>query len=371
MKIAVITARFSFTGVPLAQMRLAEALRRRGAEVDEIFGFIGRANRAIQAGQGRLDLGASRVIHMLPALVRYLRSRRPDVVFCAEDHLNAIVLVAALLAGSRARVCCSSRVTPFDTYGRGGLLKRFGFRILMSTLMKRASLLTCVSQDMVLQYQHIFGNKGHVCVYNIVDPGLAAERIRADVSHSWCHEPGRKLIVAAGSLERWKGFGDLIHAMTVVRQDAKLLILGEGSQRRELEALIENLGLSNRVQLIGRVDNPLAYFAKAQVFSLSSLVEGMPNVLVEAMMCGCTPVATNCATGPRELLEGGEFGELVAVGDWVSLGNAINRALERPAPAAWLNKVIAPFTEQAVLGRYEELLGIRVWREIPSEGAGQ
>lgn len=371
MKIAVITARFSFTGVPLAQMRLAEALRRRGAEVDEIFGFIGRDNLAIQSGQGRFDLGASRVIYMLPALVRYLRRSRPDVIFSAEDHLNAIVLIAALLAGSRARVCCSSRVTPFDTYGRGGFLKRLGFKILMSALMKRAGLLTCVSQDMVLQYRQIFGNKGHVCVYNIVDPGLAAKQIGADVSHSWCHEPARKLIVAAGSLERWKGFADLIRAMTVVRKDAKLLILGEGSQRQELEALIESLGLSGRVQLIGRVDNPLAYFAKAQVFALSSLVEGMPNVLVEAMMCGCTPVATNCATGPRELLEGGEYGQLVAVGDWASLGKAINRALEKPAPASWLQKVIAPFTEQAVLGRYEELLGVREWRAVSGEGAGQ
>ncbi|MCJ7773912.1 MAG: glycosyltransferase, partial [Desulfobacterales bacterium] len=79
----------------------------------------------------------------------------------------------------------------------------------------------------------------------------------------------------------------------------------------ELQKFIETRGLSEFVQLLGYVENPLKYFARANVFVLSSLVEGLPNVLVEAMMCGCTPVATDCPTGPREVLQDGKYGYLV------------------------------------------------------------
>lgn len=367
MKIAVVTARYSVSGVPLAQIRLAEAWRRRGAEVDVLFGSIGACHQASLDIQGLIDLGASRTFLMLPKIMRYLRTARPDVVFSAEDHLNALVLLGAILVRSPAKICCSSRVTPFDTYGKGGLLKRVALKWIMRAVFWRATLLTCVSRDMVAQYRQIFGETGHQCVYNIVDKSVSSHLINSPLQHEWLDDAHVKVVIAAGSLEPWKGFADLIRAMTRVQDVARLLILGEGSQRIVLESLISELGLSDRVQLLGEVSNPLAYFSKSDVFALSSRLEGMPNVLVEAMMCGCTPVAMDCPTGPSELLHGGDFGKLVPVGDWEAFGDAINHALSRPAPPEWLDRVIAPFSEEAVIGRYFALLGAG---EAPSVGMG-
>ena len=357
VKIAVVTARYSVSGVPLAQIRLAEAWRRQGADVDVLFGTIDASQQAPLEIEGLIDFGERRTVLMLPKIMGYLRTARPDVVFSAEDHLNAVVLLAAILVRSPAKICCSSRVTPFDTYGRGGLLKRVALKQIMRAVFWRATLLTCVSRDMAAQYHQIFGETGHQCVYNIVDKGVSSKLMKSPVRQEWLDDPNVKVVIAAGSLEPWKGFADLIRAMTRVEDVAKLLILGEGSQRKVLESSISELGLSDRVQLLGQVSNPLAYFSKADVFALSSRLEGMPNVLVEAMMCGCTPVAMDCPTGPSELLHGGDFGELVPVGDWEAFGDAINRALRRPAPRVWLDGVIAPFSEEAVIGRYRELLG--------------
>lgn len=358
LKIAVVTARYSITGVPLAQLRLAEAWRRGGAAVETLFGEIGPEHANMRERRGVIDLAATRALYMLPKLMRYFRQQKPDIVFSAEDHLNVIVLLAAILVGSRARICCSSRVTPFDTYGRGGLIKRLTLKWMMKAVMWRASLLTCVSKDMVGQYRQVFGERGHVCVYNIVDKEHATALMDTPVFHPWFESAQTKVVIAAGSLEPWKGFGDLVRCMTIVQDRAKLLILGEGSERPQLEELIRVLGLSQRVQLLGQVDNPLAHFSKAHVFALSSRLEGMPNVLVEAMMCGCTPVAMDCPTGPRELLADSQHGHLVALGDWEAMGAAINKAIDSPAPPEWLDTVVAPFAERTVIACYSSLLGL-------------
>src|SRR5690606_10969670 len=123
----------------------------------------------------------------------------------------------------------------------------------------------------------------------------AKARMREEVSHPWMKERRSPVLVAAGQLAPWKDFANLIRAVHLVRahRDVRLLILGEGPERRELQGLIDNLGLGDSVALLGHTDNPLKYFHRADVFVLSSLVEGLPNVLVEAMMCGCTPVSTD------------------------------------------------------------------------------
>jgi glycosyltransferase involved in cell wall biosynthesis len=119
------------------------------------------------------------------------------------------------------------------------------------------------------------------------------------------------------------------------------------------------LGLSDNILLQGFVDNPLKYFAGADVFVLSSHVEGLPNVLVEAMMCGCTPVSTDCPTGPREVLHDGKYGYLVPMRDPDAMAAGIEQALDKPIPEQLLAEAIAPFEENAVIERHFEVLGLK------------
>jgi glycosyltransferase involved in cell wall biosynthesis len=102
----------------------------------------------------------------------------------------------------------------------------------------------------------------------------------------------------------------------------------------------------------------LKYFARSDIFILSSYAEGLPNVLVEAMMCGCTPVATDCRTGPSEVIDNNRFGYLVPVGDHVAMAKAIEAAIEKPIPKEMLAEAIRSFTPDAVIARHFSILGL-------------
>ena len=216
-----------------------------------------------------------------------------------------------------------------------------------------------VSNDMVEQYRRVFDSPPHVCVYNIVDDRNSRLRMQEPVEHEWFLRKDGPVLVAAGRLATWKGFADLIRAMKElpIQRRARLMILGDGPLRSELQGLIIELGLQEVVSLLGYVENPLKYFVHADVFVLSSHVEGLPNVLVEAMMCGCTPVSTDCPTGPREVLQGGKYGYLVPVRDPVALAAGIEMALDNPIPKNLLADAVRPFEEGVVLNRHFEILG--------------
>lgn len=361
MKISIVTPRFNPGGVALAQIRFARALADKGHEVDLVVGYVEPRNEFPGASGVNVHLWSQpKVRRMLFPLMRHLRSAKPDVVFSAEDHLNTIALLAAILSGSKAKISGSSRVAPFDTYSDLPFPKRWVLKQLARAVMWRADALTCVSNDMVEQYRQVFDSPPHVCVYNIVDDRHSRLRMQEPVEHEWLDQKDCPVLVAAGTLTLRKGFADLIRAMKTLSQSraARLIILGDGPLRSELEALIAELDLSNIVKLQGHVENPLKYFARADIFVLSSYAEGLPNVLIEGMMCGCTPVSTDCPTGPREVIQDGKYGYLVPMRDPVAMAAGIEEALDNPIPKDRLAEAVRPFEEGAVIERHFQLLGL-------------
>ena len=359
MKICVITPRYMLSGVALAQHRFARALGARGHQVDFVIGQVdpglvvpASANVTVH------ELRLPRVRHMIRPFFHYLRREKPDIVFSAEDHLNTLVILTARAARSRAKISGSSRVTPFDTYSHARYTKGWFLKHLSRLSFSRADVLSCVSKDMVDQYRLTFGpTTPHIPIYNIIDDIASRERMHEPIEEPWLLDKALPVVIAAGTLAEWKGFDDLIAAFAQVRTEARLVILGEGPLRAELEAQVDALGLADCVKMPGHTTNTLAYFARSDVFVLSSRVEGLPNVLVEAMMCGCTPVSTDCPTGPREVLDNGRFGALVAVGDVAALAEAIDHALANPIAPTLLAEAILPFAEQMVIDRHFALLG--------------
>lgn len=365
MKICVAVSAFSRTGVPLAQLRFARALVEKGHKVDFLIGGIDlrhpEMSYPVVPGVNVIALDRSKVRSMLFPLCSYLRKARPDVVFSAEDHFNGAFLLAAVMTGNRAKISGSSRVPPSDSYSNAVLSGRWFKKQLMRTVMWRADALTCVSKDMVDDYRHYFGSSApHVGVYNIIVDKSSLLAMNEPLDDPWFNDRSSPLLVAAGTLTTRKGYADLIRAMNELSKTrkARLVILGEGPLRPELQSMIDNFGLTDSVSLHGLVDNPLKYYARSDIFVLSSYAEGLPNVLVEAMMCGCTPVATDCRTGPREVFNGGKYGYLVPVGDPVALAAGIASAIDQPIAAEMLAEAIEPFFEDAVIQRHFEVLGL-------------
>jgi glycosyltransferase involved in cell wall biosynthesis len=110
------------------------------------------------------------------------------------------------------------------------------------------------------------------------------------------------------------------------------------------------------IDLPGFILNPYAFMARAAAFVLSSHFEGSPNVVVEAMACGCPVVATNCPSGPSEILEDGRFGMLVPTHDPNALAKAILGTLEAPLPAEVLKRRANDYTVESSADRYLNVL---------------
>ncbi len=128
------------------------------------------------------------------------------------------------------------------------------------------------------------------------------------------------------------------------RRNVRLILLSEGKLEDELRATISGLGIEQDVDIHGFVSNPYAYMARADVFVLSSIFEGLPTVLIEALGCGCPVVSTDCPDGPREILEDGRWGQLVDVGDEEGLAAAILETLENPPDSDRLRRRAATFS---------------------------
>jgi glycosyltransferase involved in cell wall biosynthesis len=119
--------------------------------------------------------------------------------------------------------------------------------------------------------------------------------------------------------------------------------------------------VADDVDLPGFVANPFAYMARASAFVLSSLYEGLPGVLIQAMACGCPVVSTDCPSGPAEILDGGRFGSLVPVGDELAMAEAIVASLDHPIASERLRARAQLFSVERAVDRYVDLMFDQVY----------
>lgn len=270
------------------------------------------------------------------AVARIVRSEQASLLVSFLTLPNIIVVLASRLFRLRIPVVLNVH----DVTSR--LLPHSGLKPWEQTLLKWA-----VRLSYPLATQVLVASEGVrqdlMCSF-----GVPASRIKlapnpVDIKRirRLAQEPGSipfvdgvnsSLVVAVGRLVKVKGFDVLIQAFASLPHgvDARLLIVGEGEERAALESLVEQLGLNDRIALVGFQDNPWRLMARATVFVLSSWTEAAPNVILEAMALGCPVIATDCSEGIRAYLKGGEAGLLVPPGDPDALAEALARLLVAP-----------------------------------------
>lgn len=346
-------------GAERVMVHLARGFAERGFQVDLVLAkaegpYLAEVPPSVRV----VDLRASRVLFSLPGLVRYLRKERPYALLSALNHANVIVCLAHRLARVPSRLVISEHTTLSASRpqnARGRLLPWF-----MRWTYPWADAVIAVSQGVAEDLVRTLGISAErvKVIYNpVVDDDLLTKS-KEPLDHPWFTEGAPPVILGVGRLTEAKDFPNLIRAFALVRaqRPARLMILGEGELRPQLEALVHELGLQDDVALPGFVENPYAYMARAAVFVLSSRWEGFGNVLVEAMACGTPVVSTDCPSGPREILDHGKYGRLVPVGDVKSLAESILKAMDEP-PYRDLSRV-AEFTLEKSLERYGAVLGV-------------
>lgn len=362
--LAVLAATSGHSGVDRVLKNLVPAIAALGLRVD-VLGIDGHGPDIGDAPPDvrRLPLGARHVSTALPGLLAYLRREQPRALLSDKDRVNRIALLARRLAGVPTRVGVRIGTTVSVNLTGRGRVERIIQRASMRWCYPAADSVLVPSQGAAADLASFSGlSRERIDV--VPSPVITARMTRLAEewpTHPWFSDAGLPLVLGVGELSERKDFATLIRAFARLQADrpCRLMILGEGRRRRELEDLIQALGIGDRTALPGFVPNPYPYMARAAVFVSSSRWEGMPVVLIEALALGTPCVACDCPSGPREVLDDGRVGPLVPPGDDEALAVAIDAQLARPRDVHRLREAVAAYRDIDSAKAYLAALGFR------------
>ncbi len=309
-----------------------------------------------------LDLEGRAMRQAIPSLRRCLARCGADVVYGGTNAANLAVLLATRLMRPRPAVIASEHTPPslFLHNAKWRPLRIAMMRLLYPRAERIAVPLPEIGEELrqILERPRL---AVAVLPNPVVESG-ASQGAEQGPPAPWM-APGTPLLVSAGRLVELKGFDIVIAALARLGGElgeSRLVILGEGPERRALEATARALGLEHRVRLPGLVPNPVDYFRHADIVVLASRREGFVYVLVEAMAVGTPVIATDCPVGPRRILEEGAAGLLVPPEDPGALAKAIAALLGDRELAARLSargrERAMDFAIAVAVPRFEELI---------------
>ncbi len=357
-RVAILAPLKEWGGLERTILILCREFVARGVEVEFI---LTRGGQVPYPGefppQVRIvDLHSKHKFDAVPRLVRHLRRSRPNALLTAKDHAAKVAVLARTLGRLDLRVAIKVSSTPSTT------LRRRGKRLSARWLYPRADRIIAISEgvrsDMV-RHLGIPAERIDVVHNPLVTPDME-DRAQQLTGHPWLDKDSTPVVLSAGRLTASKGFAELMRAFAELRQQRKcrLVILGEGEQRRDLERLADSLDIADDVLMPGYQTDPVPWMARAAVFALASRYEGLGNVLVEAMAVGTPVVSTNCPGGPAEILDNGRYGPLVPLDDREALAAALARTLDHPVTPGNLRRGAERFHSHDIADRYLAVLGI-------------
>ncbi len=249
-------------------------------------------------------------VKRVQALRKIIKTESPDLVISFLNFTNVLTLMAC--GGLNIPVVVSERLDP-----RVHRLSK-SWNTLRRLLYPKAVVLVNQTEAAASWFRSWMGSKISIVPNPVMEPMFQEGPAELELlPHA---------LVAMGRLHPQKGFDTLLQAMAIVHAAApelRLTVLGEGPLRSDLESLRNDLGLMDVVTFPGRVKRPHDVLKQAELFILSSVTEGFPNVLCEAMAVGLPVVSTNCPSGPNEIIESGQNGQLVPVGDAQAMAAAV------------------------------------------------
>lgn len=356
-KIAFFLPNMDGGGAERVQLAIMRHLQDAGHEVDLLLAFDrGVLLPLVPPGVRIIPLEAKRLAGTFPGLVRYLRTERPWSLQAIMWPCTVIAVAARMAARVPTKLVLSDHTFLSEQYP-GGWSRRV-LRTSMALFYRRAEHRIAISDRAASDLARLakLAPTDVEVILNPIDlPTTIQESDEAKAA--WGEASPR--ILAVGALKEVKNHQLLLKAFARVAKElpsARLVLVGEGALRAELEELREELGLRNRIVFTGFQLDPWPYLAGADLFVLSSNYEGLPLVLAEAMHAGLRIVSTDCVTGPAEMLDHGHYGRLVPVGDEQALARAMIDELKTAADPNRQNARAREIVGPANLRRYEHLL---------------
>lgn len=362
--IAIFIPSFEGGGAEKMMIVLANEFYSKGKKVD----FIVIKKQGVNLSSLNKDinivnLNKSRLLFSFPGLIWYFRVNNPDVILSAMTDVNILTILACFFSGRKrkTRVVISERSYFSLNILQLSYFKRFFLRFLIKISYPHSNKIIAISKGVAEDLSNVLALPKETVstIYNPAFNPSIIEKSFLEAEHHWLKNETAPVILAVGRLEAVKNFVLLIRAFSKVLQkiDARLIIAGEGSQRKLLESTIKKLDIIDKVSMPGFVVNPYVYMRRSSVFVLSSNFEGFGNVVVEAMACGLPIISTDCPSGPSEILENGKWGKVIPVGDINSMSEAILSTLMGDVSHCDFMKRVNDFSSAKIADDYLRELG--------------
>jgi glycosyltransferase involved in cell wall biosynthesis len=302
------------------------------------------------------EIGGNNTFKIQYNLWRHLRQQDTDVLLSTMEIPNIVATIATHYTVSVPVVLRSASI--YSKRERSGKYKFIP--VLKRFIYPKAEAIVVISdgvgQD--LSDETEIDEAEFTTIYNPAYNPKIRKKATKPVENKWLTDDEKRVVIGVGNMKPAKDFATLVRAVRRLQDDEEtyLIILGEGPNKNSLLDLATDLNIRNRISFPGFVDNPYAYMSKADVFVLSSAWEGFGNVIVEAMGCGTPVVCTDCPGGPSEILNNGEYGPLVPVGDEEAMATAIHNVLSDPIDSSRLYFRATDFAIEPIVDQYEEIL---------------
>jgi len=312
------------------------------------------------ADQARVHVQAMGADTDAPDRLRaFLAELSPDVVLSNRDDANALIVAARKGLVPSPRILLRVGIDiPAKLRNQNPLSRWRRLRQLKRAYMG-ADLIIGNSEGVAEGLREFLGRKAPLIetLYNPLDVERCRRLAAEAPDHPWFRAPQGRLLVSVGRLARMKDQATMVRALALLPSDFRLVIFGEGRQRKDLLALARKLGVAARFDLPGHTDNPFSHVARADVFVLSSRFEGSPNALLESLAVGTPAVSTDCPSGPREILGDGRYGRLAPIGQPRALAEAVLGILAAPPTGTMLTEALTRFDLDHTVREYLRVMG--------------
>ncbi|MEX0661272.1 MAG: glycosyltransferase [Balneolaceae bacterium] len=362
IKIGLLVGTLNSGGAERMMVNLANSLHEQGMAVKLILvnktgPYLAEVHSAIEIVDLKAKSGVKSVFFKLRKL---LYGNSLDVLISTQPHINSVVGFCTIGLKHKPLLIFREANTPDSKYSETGYISnqlfKIGFKFSDHYVAVSNGVKDAISNYYNIDEQHI------TTIYNPVVDATLEQKSKEMPDHPWLAQNEIPVIIAMGRVVPQKDHKLLMNAFARVLkvQKAKLLVLGDKDQNpeyaAELVALVKTLGIKDSVELIGFKPNPFSYLSKASLFVLSSIYEGLPGSLVQALACGCPVVSTNCPSGPAEILENGKYGKLVPVGNVDALTKAILESLEEEHDKDKLKSRASDFSAEKAGEKYLRLI---------------
>ncbi len=309
-----------------------------------------------------IKLGSDHSALTLWPLARYLRKNQPTCLLVAKHRAIVIAVLARLIAKTETRIVGRLGTNLSRALEGKNAFRKWLWHAPMRKIYPMVDRIVPVSEgvlDDIASITHLGSDKLQVIRNPVITPQMH-QLAEQSIDHPWFAEGEPPVILGAGRFTRQKDFITLINAFAKVRakKECRLMLLGHGALQADYAALASKLSITDDFAMPGFTSNPYPYMKQAALFVLSSAWEGSPNVLSEALAQGTAVVATDCPSGPYEVLKGGTVAPLVKVGDVDAMAIAISTTLDNPPSAETLCDAVSEYTAEKSADHYLDALGI-------------